>query len=116
MVFFFFFFKANRSYHIGTQIVWWCENNPIRCISLDICSPVVRTVWEGVRGEVLMEDVCHWCQALRLQEPMISTVNFPCLMMMSQDVSLCYCTSTMPAAYPLRVVHGLQCSETINPK
>lgn len=43
---------------------------PQRPVCLNACSLIGRTVWKGLRGIALLEDVCHWGQALGFQKPM----------------------------------------------
>jgi hypothetical protein len=44
--------------------VWLCgalkETGLHRLIYLNACSAVGRTVWEGLGGVALLEEVCHW--------------------------------------------------------
>jgi hypothetical protein len=41
-----------------------------RLIYLNVCSTVDGTVWEGLGGVALLEEVCLWGWALRFQRPM----------------------------------------------
>ena len=51
-----------RLHYIGPGLSW-CqglnENGTHRCICLSTWSPVGGIIWEGVRGVVLMEEVCY---------------------------------------------------------
>lgn len=49
--------------------MWWNENGPHRLIVLGVLSPASGTTWEGLEGVVLLEKVCHWKWALRIQKP-----------------------------------------------
>lgn len=48
--------------------MWWNEKGPHRLIGLDALSPASGTTWEGLEGVVLLEKVCHWKWALRIQK------------------------------------------------
>jgi hypothetical protein len=56
---------------------------------LEFLVPVSGSVWEGLRGMALQEDVCHWGQALRFKK--IPTISGVCislyLLIISQNVS-----------------------------
>lgn len=43
------------------------ENEPNRLLYLNIWSPVSRTVWERLGNGALLNDVCHYGQALEFQ-------------------------------------------------
>ena len=49
---------------IGMIIQYSCdglnENGPHRLIYLNAWLRVGRTVWEGIGGVALLEEVCHW--------------------------------------------------------
>jgi hypothetical protein len=45
----------------------WC-NGSHRLIYLNTCPPVGGTVWEGLGGVALLEEVCHWGWALMFQK------------------------------------------------
>lgn len=50
-----------RKYHFwGTLYSAWEDNDSRRFICLTIPSPVGKTIWEGLKGAVLLEKVCHW--------------------------------------------------------
>jgi hypothetical protein len=51
-------------------------NVPHRLIYLNACSTVGRNVWRGLEGLALLEEVCYWVWALRLQKPTPFTVLF----------------------------------------
>ena len=45
------------------------ENDPCSLIYLNAWLPVGRTIWEGLGGVALLEEVCHWGWALRFHKP-----------------------------------------------
>lgn len=51
-------------------MLWWFERKwPHRLTCFNVWSKVDETVWEGLRGMVLLGKMCHWGQAMRFQKP-----------------------------------------------
>lgn len=46
-----------------------------------------ETVWEGVGSVAWLEEVFHWSQALRVQNPMPFSASSLCLVVVSQYLS-----------------------------
>ena len=59
---------------------------PLWLLCLNTWSPVGETVREGLGGVALLEEVCHWGRALKLQRPLSFPANLLCLVVVSQDV------------------------------
>ena len=57
-----------KMYHVRLN-----ETGLHRLIYLNACFSVGGTVWEGLRGVALLEQVCHWVWALRFQKPTLSS-------------------------------------------
>jgi hypothetical protein len=70
-------------------------------IYLNTCSPVAGTVWEGLGGVALLEEVCHHRWALKFQRPEPLPVSFPLPQAYRADVIsqlLLQCQDCVPAA------------------
>lgn len=65
---------------------WLNENGPQRLISLNVCSPVGATIWEGRGGVAFLEEVCYCRQALEFQKTCTIRISL-CPMVVPQDVS-----------------------------
>lgn len=81
---------------------------PTRLIRLNIWSPVNGTIWEGLGGVALLEEVCFWGQALRFEKPTPFPVKFLCLLLIDGYMSyqlLFQCPACLLAAMlPARMV------------
>jgi hypothetical protein len=81
-------------------------------------SPTGGTVWEGLRGVSLLEEVCHWGWALWFQEPKPVPVSFfstSCLWVSVPALS--YCSSAVSACCFARLLSTRVMSspsETVN--
>ena len=68
------------------------------------------TVWEGLGGVALMEELCHWGWALRFEKaPAIPNASLPPNVRARGELS------AIPATMPLLHHHGLSPSENISP-
>lgn len=78
------------------------ENVPCGLIDLNACFPVGGTVWEGLGGIALLDDVCHWVQTLRFQKPKpFPFKSLSAWWLLSQDVNsqlLLQCRACLRAA------------------
>lgn len=78
---------------------------PQGLIHLNTWSPAGSTVWEGLRGVALLQEVCHWEWALRYQKPTPFLVSSLCLVLVDGKWALSYYSSTMPACLPAAMVY-----------
>jgi hypothetical protein len=46
-----------------------------------------RTIWEGLRGVALLEEVCYWRWVLRFQKLMPFLVSSLCFMLANKDIN-----------------------------
>ena len=67
--------------------LWWFEIGPCRLICLNIWSPICRTVWKGLGGIALLEEVWHRKQALMFSKPTSFPVSSLCLVLGGSSVS-----------------------------
>jgi hypothetical protein len=63
----------------------WCGGLKRRYLST--WSTVDRTVWEGLGGVALLEELYHWRWSLRFQKTMSIPVSSPCYLCVGWDVS-----------------------------
>lgn len=80
-----------RLHYIGPGLSW-CqglnENGTHRCICLSTWSPVGGIIWEGVRGVVLMEEVCYrGMEGFEMLKDLALSQSALCLLAIAQDMS-----------------------------
>jgi hypothetical protein len=74
-------------------LVWWSERGwTPRLIYLNTWSSVGGTLWEGLEGVALLEEVCHWKWGLRFQKLMPLPISALSLLLpLSPSLCICVC-------------------------
>lgn len=62
------------------------KNDPHRFICLNTWSPVAGTIWKGLGGVALMEQICHRAGS-EVSKASFHPQYIPCLLLTIQDVS-----------------------------